>query len=176
MGVSQAGDVGFVVLETLSVNPLLIIKGNSDSDRVFGHFEMHLILLADHNTFLDFLIRFRSIQVLFLFFLLVSLCFEHPGEGRHGAADGTVFAIPVSRHFTDPFFAVGLELDALDRCVVQAASAYDEVGASFNRSEVGFNFLNFNIVVPERDGLASELLSVESHVHVVAHVVRLESV
>jgi len=176
MGVCQPADVRFVILEALGVNPLLIIKGDSDSDGVFSYFEMHLVFLIDQSAFLDFLIAFSSRIFWFLFFLLFSLCLEHPGEGRHGAADGTVFAIPVSRHFTDAFLTVGLELDTLDRCVVQATSADDEVSASLNRPEVRFNFLNLNIVVSERDGLARELLSVESHVHIVAHVVRLESV
>jgi len=118
MGVCQAADVRFVILEALGVNPLLIIKGDSDSDGVFSYFEMHLVFLIDQSAFLDFLIAFSSRFFWFLFFLLFSLCLEHPGEGRHGAADGTVFAIPVSRHFTDAFLAVGLELDTLDRCVV----------------------------------------------------------
>jgi hypothetical protein len=171
--ISEAVDLRLMVLEALGINPFLVIKSDPDSNGVLRYFQVALLLFRDGFTFSVF----NPISWFFLLvFFLFSFSFEHPGKWGHSAADSTVLAIPVGCNFTDSFLTVSLKLDALDRGIVKAASTDNEVSATFNRSEVRLNFLNFDIVISERDGSAGELLPIKSHVHVVTHVVSLEGI
>lgn len=167
-----------MILEALSVNPLLIIESNSNSDGVLGNLQLVFLLFRrsfSRRCFDNFLI-FRSRFFLLVFLFLVAFSLKHPREWRDSAADGAVFAVPVSSHFTDSFFAVSLKLDALDGGVIQSATTDDQVSSTFNRSKVRLYLLDLNIIVSERDGPACELLSVKSNIDIVTHVISLEVV
>lgn len=162
-----------MVLKALGVNPLLVVKSNSNSDGVLGYLKIAFLFFRNRFGFTIFI----TVSWFFLLvFFLFSLCFEHPGKWGYSAADSTVFAIPISSHFAYTFLTMSLKLDALDGRIVKATSADDEVSSAFNRSKIGFNFLNFNVIVSERDRFAGELLTVEGYIYVVTHVISLERI
>lgn len=158
MSICYSAQLRIVIFKSAGIYPLLVVERNSDADRVISDLELTGLLFVNFRFFtaLCFFIFLLFCWFLFSFFWRV----KHPRKRWDCAANRAVLSVPVGCYFTNSFLAMGLELDALDTGIVQATADNNEVSASFTRSEIRFNSLDFDIVIAERNRLSSKLLAV----------------
>lgn len=134
-----------MVLETESIQPLLVVECETDLDvAIFG-------LL--HQLLTDLFPSKQPCQGWHL-----------TSQALHLVIVGSNLSHALVRGETKSF-AVG---------VVQARAQDFHDGAAFARHEGWADFCDGDVVVPESQRLASELLSVESYVHVIRQIIWVE--